>query len=133
MGALLRQLEDLNAGERQMYALDDSKDQIMTALKLALANLIMWGRDNYFPPEYAQATWHRLSPFFPLRAYVLWGETAVTVELRQFNDHRLNRDLATVRARVAERRSRLPGARLLALGEQEARTPRWATRRLHIA
>lgn len=71
MGALLRQLEGLNAGERQMYALDDSKDQIMTAFKLALANLIMWGRDNYFPPEYTQETRQRLSPFLRQLACVV--------------------------------------------------------------
>ncbi len=116
-----------------MYELDDNKDQIMTALKLALANLIMWVRDNYFPPEYAQATWQRLSSLFQLPTCMVWGEAAITVELRQFNDHRLNRDLTTVRARVAERRPRLPGARLLASGGQEARTPRWTRQWLHIA
>ncbi|MDP9350136.1 MAG: hypothetical protein M3P51_01120, partial [Chloroflexota bacterium] len=63
---LLREIEDLKAGERQMYELDDSKDQVMTALKLALANLAMWVRDNYFQPEYARATWTRLAPFFRL-------------------------------------------------------------------
>ena len=38
---LLGELEDLKAGERRMYELDDRKDQVMTVLKLALANLAM--------------------------------------------------------------------------------------------
>jgi hypothetical protein len=50
---LLRQLEDLAASERAMYEVDHAKDQVMTALKLALANLVMWARDRYFPATYA--------------------------------------------------------------------------------
>ena len=50
---LLRQLEDLKASERAMYELDHAKDQVMTTLKLALANLVLWTRDQYFPATYA--------------------------------------------------------------------------------
>jgi hypothetical protein len=63
---LLRQLEDLKASERTMYELDQAKDQVMSVLKLALVNLVMWTRDCYFPATYAQATWKRLAPFFRL-------------------------------------------------------------------
>ena len=31
-----------------MYELDNRKDQIMTVCKVALANVGMWVRDNYF-------------------------------------------------------------------------------------
>jgi hypothetical protein len=58
---LLRQLEDLAASERTMYALDHAKDQTMTLLKLALANLVMWTRDRYFPlptPRPPGTAWH---------------------------------------------------------------------------
>jgi hypothetical protein len=79
---LLRQLEDLAANERAMFELHHAKDQTMTALKLALANLVMWTRDRYFPATYARATWHRLSPFFRLPGRVVWGTDQVTVELR---------------------------------------------------
>jgi hypothetical protein len=41
---LLRQLEDLTASERTMYELDHAKDQVMTVLKLVLANVVMWAR-----------------------------------------------------------------------------------------
>jgi hypothetical protein len=37
--------EDLQACEREMWELDNTKDQIMTLLKVGLANLGMWVRD----------------------------------------------------------------------------------------
>ena len=63
---MLRQLEDLNAREQQMYELTNDKDQVMTVCKVALANLAMWRRDHYFPTAYACATWQRLALFFEL-------------------------------------------------------------------
>jgi hypothetical protein len=61
---VLRALEDLDAKERSMYELDNRKDQVMTVFKVALANLAMRVRDQYFPASYANATWLRLLPFF---------------------------------------------------------------------
>jgi hypothetical protein len=58
-GSGSRQLEDLKTSEREMYELEHAKDQVMTVLKLALANLVMWARDRYFPATYSQAS---LSP-----------------------------------------------------------------------
>ncbi len=121
---LLRELEDLEAGERQMYELDDSKDQVMTVLKLALANLAMWVRDNYFPPEYACATWQRLAPFFRLPGCVAGGGETVVVELRGFNDRQLNRDLASVCKRSEEWPLRLPDGRALLLLSRTAQPSR---------
>ncbi len=63
---LLRALEDLAASERAMHELDNRKDQIMTICKVALANLVMWVRDRFFPATYAHATWQHLLPFFRL-------------------------------------------------------------------
>ncbi len=108
---LLRELDDLAARERTMYELDNGKDQVMTVLKLALANLGMWVRDQWFPPAYAHATWQRLAPFFRLPGRVVYGSDAVIVELRPFNDRALNRDLAAVCAKVQEARPRLPDGR----------------------
>ncbi len=113
---LLRQLENLAASERAMYELDHAKDQTMTVLKLALANLVMWTRDTYFPATYAQAAWHRLAPFFRLPGRIVWDTDTVTVELRPFNDRRLTRDLATLCQRVDAAWPRLPDGRLLVLG-----------------
>jgi hypothetical protein len=42
---LLRAIEDLAQQEREMYELDNRKDQIMTVCKVALANPGMWTRD----------------------------------------------------------------------------------------
>lgn len=50
---LLRQLEDLEIQAHQMFELDNHKDQIMTTLRLALTNLVMWVRDQCFPQTYA--------------------------------------------------------------------------------
>ncbi len=70
---LLRAIEDLARQEREMYELDNHKDQIMTVCKVALANVGMWVRDHYFPAEYAHAGWHRLQPFFQLEGTNLLG------------------------------------------------------------
>lgn len=63
---LLRRLEDLKASERAMYELDHAKDQVMTVLKLALANLIMWTRDHYFPATYAASDLEAAGTVLPL-------------------------------------------------------------------
>jgi hypothetical protein len=110
---LLRAIEDLAQQEREMYELDNRKDQIMTVCKAALANLSMWVRDHYFPIEYAHATWHRLQPFFQLPGRIFWERDRVEVELKQFNDRALNRDLEMVCAKVAQARLCLPDGRRL--------------------
>jgi len=112
---LLRKLEDMAVSERTMYELDHSKDQVMTVLKLALVNVVMWTRDHYFPAAYAQATWRRLAPFFRLPGRIVWGRDTVQVELRPFNDHRLTCDLATLCQRVEAAQPRMPDGRLLVL------------------
>jgi hypothetical protein len=112
---LLRQLEDLAASEREMYELDHAKDQVMTVFKLALANLVMWARDHYFPDTYAQATWHRLEPFFRLPGCVVWGVDTVQVELRPFNDRGLTRDLVGLCEQVNTKAPHLPDGRSLHL------------------
>jgi len=106
--ALLRELEDLAARERAMHELDNGKDQVMTVMKVALANLGMWVRDHYFPKEYRHATWQRLAPFFRLSGRVAQEVDIVRVELHPFNDRQFNRDLAALCAKVDERRPRLP-------------------------
>src|SRR5215831_3226610 len=70
---LLRALEDLDQQEREMYELDNRKDQVMTIFKAALANLGMWVRDQYFPAQYAHAGWQRLQVFFQLGGANLLG------------------------------------------------------------
>ena len=110
---VLRALEDLDAKERTMYELDHCKDQVMTVCKVALANLAMWVRDQYFPASYAHATWLRLAPFFRLAGTVVPDASTVRVELRPFNDRALNRDLTLLCERVNQASPRLPDGRLL--------------------
>jgi hypothetical protein len=110
---VLRVLEDLAAKERTMYELDHRKDQVMTVCKVALANLAMWTRDQYFPSSYAHATWQRLLPFFQLPGTITHDATTIQVELCPFNDRALNRDLALLCKRVNQASPRFPDGRLL--------------------
>ena len=80
----MRALEDLVVNERVMYERDNRKDQVMTVFKVALANLVMWTRDRYFPESFAHAIWQRLAPFFHLPGLVVQGQNTVCVELRPF-------------------------------------------------
>lgn len=120
---LLRALEDLAATERIMYELDNRKDQIMTVFKLALANAVMWARDQYFPESYAHATWGRLAPFFHLAGMVTSNQHTVCVELRPFNDRRYNGDLSVFCQRVNEKQPRLPDGRLLQFSVKDLARP----------
>jgi hypothetical protein len=104
-----------------MYELENGKDQCMTVLKLALANLGMWVREQYFPATYAHATWHRLLPFFRLPGRVTGGKQAVLVELRPFNDRQLNRDLRLLCERVEAAQPKLPDGRRLRFTLAETR------------
>ena len=110
---LLRQLEDLQTQARQMFELDNRKDQMMTSLRLALTNLVMWVRDHLFPAEYAQATWKRLTPFFDLPGHIIHYPERCLVFLRPFNDRQLNRDLDALCDRVNQARLCLPDGRFL--------------------
>ncbi len=110
---LLRALEELTSSERSMYELDNHKDQVMTVFKVALANLVMWTRDQYFPASYEQATWKRLAPFFHLPGLVRQGQDTISVELRPFNDRQYNQDLATLCERVNAAAPHLPDGRRL--------------------
>jgi hypothetical protein len=117
---LLRAIEDLAQQEREMYELDNRKDQTMTVFKVALANLGMWVRDQYFPAEYAHASWRRLQVFFQLPGRISWGTERVEVELQRFNDRALNRDLEMLCAKVAQGQPCLPDGRRLLFRVQGA-------------
>ena len=110
---LLRVLEDLDQQEREMYELDNRKDQVMTVCKVALANLGMWVREQWFPAGYAHASWHRLQVFFQLPGRIFWGRDLVEVELKRFNDRALTRDLEMLCAKVAQGQLCLPDGRRL--------------------
>jgi len=107
-------LENLAKNERSMYELDNRKDHIMTVFKVALANLAMWTRDQYFPASYSNATWERLAVFFHLPGLIRSNQHTVSVSLRPFNDRQYNRDLHLLCQLVNQKQPHLPDGRLLA-------------------
>ncbi len=89
---VLRRQEDLEAQARERYELDHSKDQLMTLLKVGLANLGMWVRDQYFGENYQQCSWQRLLPFFQLGGWITTTPSEVKLDLCAFNNRALVRD-----------------------------------------
>ncbi|MHB8751924.1 MAG: hypothetical protein ACYDBJ_22370, partial [Aggregatilineales bacterium] len=120
---LLRDLDTLAAQARAMFELDNAKDQIMSILKLALVNVLMWTRDHCFPASYAQATTPRLLPFFRLPGRILTFQDRVLVTLRPFNDRALNRDLAEFCQRVNHAQLCLPNGKLLLFHTTDSSPP----------
>ncbi len=117
---VLRRQEDLEAQAREMYELDHAKDQIMTLLKVGLANLGMWVRDQYFGESYQHCGWQRLLPFFKLGGWVTTTASEVQLELCAFNNRALVRDLEDLCRKVDAAQVTLPDGRRLvaAVGER---------------
>jgi hypothetical protein len=117
---VLRRQEDLEAQAREMYELDHAKDQVMTLLKLGLANLGMWVRDQYFGESDQHCGWQRLLPFFKLGGWVTTTTNEVKLELCAFNNRALVRDLEELCRNVNTARVALPDGRRLvvAVGER---------------
>ena len=109
----LRRQEDLQTQARAMYELDHAKDQIMTLLKVGLANLGMWVRDQYFGESYQHCGWQRLLPFFKLGGWVTTTANEVKLELCAFNNRALVRDLEELCRKVTAARVSLPDGRRL--------------------
>jgi hypothetical protein len=110
---VLRRQEDLETQAREMYELDHSKDQIMTLLKVGLANLGMWVRDQYFGESYQHCGWQRVLPFFKLGGWVTTTASEVQLEFCAFNNRALVRDLEEVCSKVNDGAVLLPDGRRL--------------------
>ena len=117
---VLRRQEDLEAQAREMYELDHAKDQIMTLFKVALANLGMWVRDQYFGESYQHSSWQRLLPFFKGSGRITTTEGEVQLEMCAFNNRDLARDVEEVCRNVNARGATLPDGRrlVIAVGER---------------
>jgi len=117
---VLRRQEDLEAQARQMYELDHAKDQIMTLLKVGLANLGMWARDEYFGESYQHCGWQRLLPFFKLGGWVTTTANEVQLEVCAFNNRALVRDLEELCHKVNAASPTLPDGRrlVMSIGER---------------
>ena len=110
---VLRQREDLLARARVMYELDHAKDQFMTLLKLGLANVGMWVRDQYFGESYQHCSWQRLLPFFKLGGWVTTTMSEVRLEVCAFNNRALVRDVEDLCRNVNTGAVTLPDGRRL--------------------
>jgi hypothetical protein len=110
---VLRRQEDLEAQAREMYELDQAKDQIMTLFKVGLANLGMWVRDQYFGESYQHCGWQRLLPFFKLGGWLTTTASEVQLEFCAFNNRALVRDLEEVCRKVNDGAVILPDGRRL--------------------
>jgi hypothetical protein len=117
---VLRRQEDLETQAREMYELDHAKDQIMTLLKLGLANLGMWVRDQYFGESYQHCGWQRLLPFFKLGGWMTTTTNEMQLALCAFNNRALVRDLEDLCRKVNAAPVTLPDGRrlVLAVGER---------------
>jgi hypothetical protein len=106
-----------------MQELDNTKDQIMTLLKVGLANLGMWVRDHYFGESYHSCGWERLVPFFQLSGWVTATETEVRLDFSPFNHRGMERDLQVLSRKVNTGGVQLPDGRCLVLtvGQQRRR------------
>jgi hypothetical protein len=111
--------EGLEAQARQMYELDHAKDQLMTLLKVGLANLGMWVRDQYFGGDYHHCGWQRLLPFFQLGGWITATKSEVQLELCAFNNRALVRDLEEVCRKVNASGASLPDGRRLVVSVGE--------------
>ena len=117
---VLRRQEDLAVQGRAMYELDHAKDQIMTLFKVALANLGMWVRDQYFGESYQHCSWQRLLPFFKLGGRITTTASEVQLEIGAFNNRTLVRDIEEVCRNVNTHGATLPDGRrlVMAVGER---------------
>jgi hypothetical protein len=119
---VLRQQEELRIYEREMRELDNTKDQIMTLLKVGLANLGMWVRDHYFGENYQACGWERLLPFFQLSGWVTATETEVRLDFSPFNHRGMGRDLQELCRNVNACGVHFPNGRRLVLAIRQRRS-----------
>jgi hypothetical protein len=98
-----------------MQELDNTKDQLMTLLKVGLANLGLWVRDHYFGESYQACGWARLMPFFQLSGWVTATQDEVSLDFCPFNHRAMGRDLQDLCRKVNTSGVPLPDGRRLVL------------------
>lgn len=98
---------------RPMYELDDRKDQLVSALRVCLVNVLQWLRDTVFPVSYAQATCPTLAPFIQMGGYVNERPDRIEVMLDGFWQAARQRDLEEVVARCNAQAFTAPDGRPL--------------------
>lgn len=85
--------------ECPMYELDDRKDQLLSALRLCLGNVLQWLRDTVFPKSYANATYETLAPFVQMGGFVIQHPDHIEILLDGFWQSAKQQDLEHLVAR----------------------------------
>ena len=99
-----------------MYELDDRKDQLLSALRLCLANALQWLRGTVFPESYVNATYKSLAPFVQMGGYVIKHPDRIEVFLDGFWQSAKQRDLEMLVARCNTQSFTTPDGRPLWFG-----------------
>jgi hypothetical protein len=102
--------------EHPMYELDDRKDQLMSALRVFLVNVLQWLRGAVFPESYARATYETLAPFLQMGGFVVEHKDCIEVLLDSFWQSAKQQDLEEVVARCNARGFTAPDGRPLRFG-----------------
>lgn len=99
--------------DHPMYELDDRKDQLMSALRVCLVNVLQRLRDTVFPASYAHATYETLAPFVQMGGFVIEHPQRIEILLDGFWQSAKQRDLEEVVARCNARQFTAPDGRAL--------------------
>ena len=96
-----------------MYELDDRKDQLLSALRLCLGNVLQWLRDTVFPESYTHATYKTLAPFVQMGGFVIKRPDCIAVFLDGFWQSAKQQDLEELVARCNAQSLTAPDGRPL--------------------
>lgn len=99
--------------DHPMYELDNRKDQLVSALRVCLVNVLQLLRDTVFPESYAQATYGTLAPFVRMGGFVIEHAEHIEIFLDGFWQSAKQRDLAKVVTRCNAQRFTAPDGRVL--------------------
>jgi hypothetical protein len=99
-----------------MYELDDRKDQLLSALRLCVGNVLQWLRDTVFPESYANATYKTLAPFAQMGGFVIEHPDRIEVFLDGFWQSARQQDLKQVVAHCNAQSLTAPDGRPLRFG-----------------
>ena len=102
--------------DHPMYELDDRKDQLLSALRLCLTNVLQWLRDMVFPESYANATHETLASFVQMGGFVVKHPDRIEVLLDGFWQSAKQQDLEEVVARCNAQSFTAPDGRPLWFG-----------------
>jgi hypothetical protein len=102
--------------DQPMYELDDRKDQLMSALRVFLVNILQWLQGAVFPESYARATYEALAPVLQMGGFVIEHGDCIEVFLDGFWQSTKQRELEEIVARCNAQRFTAPDGRALRFG-----------------